>query len=380
MNMEQRILNIHPYQITKPKDEKGRWQTYVKRDGDDKRKIIRAPSYDSLLEKLFDFYYNDTQSHVFTMQQLFNEWLLYKESITNSSSTIRRHEQHWKKYFSAWNDEKVNVFDKLELQKRCNLLVKENNLSSKEWQNVKTVLSGMFSYAYEKGYTKNNPMSLVKITVKYRQVNKKTGKTETFLTDEYKTIMVYLDEQYMQTSDTVYLALKLDFFVGFRVGELSALKWKDVLDINHLHICREEIKKTVRIDGHWHDTYEVVEHTKTHTDRIIALVPPAVVVVNELRLSSPCVSDDGYIFVRNGQRITSRQITYALEKACKHLNIPVKRTHKIRKTVASLLNAGGVPVDAIREFLGHSNIDTTNGYIFNPLSEKETYKLMSKAL
>ncbi len=100
-----------------------------------------------------------------------------------------------------------------------------------------------------------------------------------------------------------------------------------------------------------------------------------------VRLNRPSgSSDDDFIFVRDGERITSRQINYVLEKACTKLGIPVKRSHKIRKTVASRLSAGNVPLDSIREILGHSNLSTTLGYIYNPLSEKETYVLMSKAL
>ncbi len=57
-----------------------------------------------------------------------------------------------------------------------------------------------------------------------------------------------------------------------------------------------------------------------------------------------------------------------------------KSTHKMRKTFASNLNASGVPLDCIRELLGHSNLNTTLGYIYNPLTEKETYDLISKAL
>lgn len=57
-----------------------------------------------------------------------------------------------------------------------------------------------------------------------------------------------------------------------------------------------------------------------------------------------------------------------------------KSTHKMRKTYASNLNANGVPLDCIREMLGHSNLSTTLEYIYNPLTEKETYDLISKAL
>ena len=52
----------------------------------------------------------------------------------------------------------------------------------------------------------------------------------------------------------------------------------------------------------------------------------------------------------------------------------------MRKTYASNLNAHGVPLDSIRELLGHTNLQTTLGYIYNPLTEKETYNLISQAL
>ena len=37
-------------------------------------------------------------------------------------------------------------------------------------------------------------------------------------------------------------------------------------------------------------------------------------------------------------------------------------------------------LDCIRELLGHSNLSTTLGYIYNPLTEKKIYDLISKAL
>ncbi|MBP9997003.1 MAG: site-specific integrase, partial [Lachnospiraceae bacterium] len=61
-------------------------------------------------------------------------------------------------------------------------------------------------------------------------------------------------------------------------------------------------------------------------------------------------------------------------------NQKTKSSHKMRKTYASLLNANGVPIDAIREQLGHSNLSTTYGYIYNPLTEAETYDLIAGAL
>ncbi len=120
--------------------------------------------------------------------------------------------------------------------------------------------------------------------------------------------------------------------------------------------------------------YDIVEHTKTNRDRFVVLVPKAVNLLQKLD------RDGDYIFMRDGSRITSRQIAYVLEKYAERQGVATKSTHKMRKTYASNLNANGVPLDCIRELLGHSSLSTTLGYIYNPLTEKETYDLISRAL
>lgn len=45
-----------------------------------------------------------------------------------------------------------------------------------------------------------------------------------------------------------------------------------------------------------------------------------------------------------------------------------------------MCNAKGVPIDFIREQLGHASLSTTYGYIYNPLTEAESYKMLTEAL
>ena len=52
----------------------------------------------------------------------------------------------------------------------------------------------------------------------------------------------------------------------------------------------------------------------------------------------------------------------------------------MRKTYASNLSARGVPHEIIREMLGHTNLQTTMSYIYNPLTKDETYEIMKNAL
>lgn len=363
------ILKIHPYAITSPATENGRWQTCYK-DEKGKRKNIKAQSKEELLDKLIPIYFANTHIDNLTFYGLYEEWLAYKATVTNSSNTIKRHKQHYRKYFepSVLHNMKIKKIDELILEQECNRIVREFNLSRKEWCNIKTILNGMYTYSIRKRYLIDNPMDKVEIYVKYRQIVKKTGRTETYNTEELKELNQYLDKMYTETEDVAFLAVKINFLLGLRVGELAALKWEDCKDLSHLHIVREEVRNQET------NKYEVVEHTKTNRDRFVILIPKAVSILEKIPKQGK------YIFMRDGERITSRQIAYVLEKFAERQGVRTKSTHKMRKTYASNLNANGVPLDCIREMLGHSNLSTTLEYIYNPLTEKETYDLISKAL
>ncbi len=365
----EKIKKIHTYAITPPSKEGGRWQTCYK-GPDGKRKNIKAQTEEELLDKLIPIYFQNSHIGKLTFHELYEEWLEYKKGVANSPNTIKRHKQHYRKYFepSLLDGKKICQVNELLLETECNRIVKDFNLPRKEWCNIKTILNGMFEYAVRKKYLAENPMDKVKILVKFKQVVRKTGKTETYNSDELKELNQYLDRMYTETEDRAFLAVKLNFLLGLRVGELVALKWDDYCNIDHLHIVREEVRNQ--------DTnqYEIVEHTKTNRDRFVVLVPKAIQLLQKLD------RDGDYIFMREGKRITSRQIAYVLEKYAQRQGLATKSTHKMRKTYASNLNANGVPLDCIRELLGHSNLSTTLGYIYNPLTEKETYDLISRAL
>lgn len=366
---EKLLSEMHPYKITEPKSEGGRWQTYYK-DANGERKIIRAQTKDALLEKLIPIYFEESYLDKFTFSDLFSEWLEYKKTVTDSPNTIKRHEQHYRRYFerSELHNTPARQIDTLLLESECNRLVKEYHMSRKEWNNVKTILLGCFEYAVRKKYITDNPMDNVKILVKYRQVVKKSGSTETYNTEELQALNKYLDKMYAETEDVAFLAVKINFLLGLRVGELVALKWEDCKEQSRLHVVREEVRNQET------GFYDVVEHTKTNRDRYVVLVPKAIAILEKIP------KEGSYIFMRNGERITSRQIAYVLEKFAERQGTRTKSTHKMRKTYASNLSANGVPIDCIREMLGHSSLSTTLGYIYNPLTESETYNLIAKAL
>ncbi|MCR5321725.1 MAG: site-specific integrase [Lachnospiraceae bacterium] len=364
----ERAKALHPYAITPPPKPGDRWSThYVDENG--KRTALRAQTEDKLLDKLAALYLAHENIDNKTFHDLFEEWILYKEQVTASPNTIVRHKQHYNKYLltSKLDNTKVPKISELLLETECNRIVKEFSLSNKEWVNVKTILNGMYEYARRMKYIPENPMQNIRITVKFRQIIKKTGRTQTYNTEELADLTRYLDKQYSETDDVAFMAIRLNFMMGLRVGELVALKWDDI-EGRQLHIVREEVRDQTN------NTVSVAEHTKTNTDRYVYLIPEALDILEHLP------REGEYLFMRNGGRLTSRKINYVLEKYAERNGLKTKSSHKMRKTYASMCNANGVPIDFIREQLGHSSLSTTYGYIYNPLTEEESYNALTRAL
>lgn len=380
----EQVKKMHPNKITPPKTEGGRWQTYIKNE-QGKRVCIKAQSEEALIEKLASIYLSKSYIDKMTFHDLYDEWLDYKTGITTNPNTILRHKQHYKKYLttSVLDKKRVLSIDDLLLETECNRIVRDFNLSSNEWTNLKTIIKGMFEYATRKHYLTVNPFLNVSIRVKFRQVVRKSGRTETYNTEELQILNDYLEKMYSETNDASFLAVRINFYLGLRVGELVTLKWGDLLEDKKLHVVREEFRDQTT------NTVSVVEHTKTNTDRFVIVVPNAYELFfklaqienTDIPLLDFCTEHaEDYIFQRDGKRLEARQINYVLEKFAQRTGVKVKSSHKIRKTYASNLNAAGVPLDCIREQLGHTNLTTTMQYIFNPLTETQTYELLTKAL
>ena len=113
---------------------------------------------------------------------------------------------------SSYDSMKVQSIDELLLDKECNRIVSENNLTRKEWVNAKVILNGMYDYAFRKRYIEENYTSKVVIQVRYKQVQRKTGKTETYDTDELSALNAYLDQKYSETHDCSFMTIWLNFF------------------------------------------------------------------------------------------------------------------------------------------------------------------------
>lgn len=116
----------------------------------------------------------------------------------------------------------------------------------------------------------------------------------------------------------------------------------------------------------------VVEHTKTNRDRFVFVVPKVYDILQKIERQGE------YIFMRDGNRITSIRIATILRKFARYEGMPLQVT-KCGKPLQAI-KCKRCPFRLYKGDVGHSNLSTALGYIYNPLTEKQTYELITKAL
>ena len=421
MKKNEKILKEHPYSIWQSKD--GKWRTYLYDETKPRNLRMVKRKLKTDLEKVIINYYEEQKTYEkeknITMRELYPEWIQYKSLQVNSSGTIARINVDWRRFYC--NDEYnkkhgIDIIDTpiknltfIQLDSWAHYLVKNGNvfptfssmkknedkshLSKKQYFNVSLIIRQLLDYAVNKGIIESNLFLKVKIDTKlYRKIQKKSDQSQVYLVnEEHKIIQLLWDEFYKDKGNTIYLAIILNFCLGLRVGELVALKRSDI-EGKYIHVQRQLIRKfdTSDSDDLKFIGYEIVNFTKSNAgDRKIYLVNDAVKIIDILIKTLDSYYShlpeykEGFLFLKEGSRhhVIPQDINCVLSKNCKKLNINVKRSHKIRKTVISTLVDSGLNINTIREFAGHEDERTTyNNYTFNRSENKEIENILEQSL
>lgn len=373
LQKKENIIKNHPYSIWIGKDQY--WRTYVHDETRrNHRKLVKKKKKESLYEFLYEFY-----DQKITLRDLYKRWLKYKGLHTNRSSYIARIIADWNRFyeFDEIADKNILTLSEVYLDEWLHGKIKEYNMTKTCFYNMSLVLRQSLLYAKSTHIISYNPMVDVKINTKmFRHVKKPKDETQVFLNGEVPKIFHLALDEYEETGREDCLAIALNFMLGLRSGELAAIKEEDIEDEKYLHIQRMEVKE--------YDTSNpikakfigrnVVEYTKTEEgDRYVYMNHVVRTYINELILSHKKTGNDQkYIFLKNGKRIESYFFNGRLEKYCRAIHIPEKRTHKIRKTFISSLIDHNINLNEIRKIVGHADERTTlKNYCYNKTEKNE---------
>lgn len=395
MKKREEILKQHTHKIWEGKD--GYWHSYLHDETKPKgRKPIKKKQLKDL-EDVIVSYYNEQQeddnkksneNNDITLKEIYPEWLRYKSLHTKASSYVKRLTSDWKKYYmnDPITDVPIRNFTKSSLDIWAHTVVKNFDLSKKQYMNMSHIIRDCLNYAESVGYIEENLFLKIHINPKlFRKVKKKEANTQVYTEEEQTQILEAAWNDFQQNlNDTTPLALMLAFFIGTRPGETVAIKESDIVG-NSLNIQRMESGVFESKDGVEYSrvSVHVVEYTKTDAGERQIIIPTSgmKVIAIAKRINQYNNTSGGYLFNRAGVPVKETAVSWRLQKYCNHLGIKYRSPHKIRKTYISTLIDDGVNIDTVRRLAGHEDERTTYGsYCYDRRSDKQIEDQLENAL
>ena len=322
-----------------------RWHSFLPdENAPRKMKPIAKRNWEDLEDVIVDFYQQQEQDEKRkhrTLRSLYPEWFAFKWQDTNNSSYMHHINHDWKRFYEndSISDRPIVELTTLELKNWARNKIISEKLSKKVYYNMTVIIRQSLEYLVELGELPANPFTNFKINRSlFTPIVEKEPEYEVFSEVKEQQIKEYALQDFARNEElTTALAVVLNFSLGLRVGELVALKWKDLRE-SYLHIRRMEQKQYEQLpEGKWHYHIEVVEHTKSDAGyRTIYVVSTALEIFERIREANlkhgfSCGAED-YVFVYRGKRITSQAIDKKYERYCRELGFVKKGNHKARKT------------------------------------------------
>ncbi|MCH5261960.1 MAG: tyrosine-type recombinase/integrase [Lachnospiraceae bacterium] len=390
------ILKKHMEQYTtKYYESDNRWHSFLPDETHPRgMKPIAKRKWEDLENVIVEFYQQQEQSEKrkrITLRRLYPEWFAYKWQDTNNSSYMNHINYDWKRFYDNDSivDRPIVELTTLELKNWARNKIISEKLNKKQYYNMSVIIRQSLEYLVELGELSANPFSAFKIKHSlFTPIVEKEPEYEVFNEVEEQQIKEFALKDFERNVElTTALAVVLNFSLGLRVGELVALKWKDLKD-SYLHIRRMEQKQYEQLpEGKWHYHIEVVEHTKSYAGyRTIYVVSSALEIFERIKQANlqkgfSCGAED-YIFLYRGKRITSQAIDKKYERYCRELGFVKKGNHKTRKTcLTKIADNPNINLKDAMQFSGHRDVQTyIKHYCFSRYSDEQKRNELEKTL
>ena len=352
---EEKVANACNLSKIKVRSDDGRIYLIIK------RKPITSNCYVGLIDKLYDYFFGIKQT---TLETFFPDWQKWRDEETSvSKKTIKENYFLWNALLKEDDITKVPLKD-LKVQDYITYfrrITKDRQLTRKRFNDLKSIINSMLYLCVERGIIEHNCLQ----DINYRQFAFKSENAviKPYTEEERLLIINHLDDE-----DFYSLAIKLDFHLVLRIGELKGLKWSDIYG------------DYIRIQRFVDNDNQIVEDIKGHAKegkRLMPLTPTAKEILDIVRQMNP---DSDYIFIRNGQPLSTCTFNRHLKKCCEELGIEYRSSHKLRFSTASIMYKNGVKDTELQKLLGHSTLSMSHHYLKNITEMDSTAEKMKAIL
>lgn len=295
-----------------------------------------------------------------TISYFCDNWLLMKRTGLKPSSYVKYRsdiKNHIMPYFGTKypceiRSEEVDAFTRV--------LLEEKGLSPKTVRDILGLFRSIFTYVKKR--VQEEPRAL---EIHYPKDRRKTVRV--LEEKEEKALLQILAENMDLSKFGIYLALR----TGMRIGEVCALRWRDIsMENEFITVChtaqrlpRETGHPGEKGDGDGGKTGLVIGAPKSDSSlRQIPLMPDIAALCKRFLTDSP----EHFVLTGTDKCMDPRKLQRRLKKHLDECRIEEVHFHTLRHTFATRCVEVGVDVKTLSEILGHSNIGITMNQYVHP--------------
>lgn len=215
MIKEQKVKSVHKYAITTLTD--GRVGTWVPDETKvNNRRNVKAQNYDSMISKLYDFYFNSSDKKKLCLKDIFNEWLDYKcKKKNNSEQTRKQNIASYNKYVSGTKIDLMPLasIKTIDLENWAIDILLEHKMTAKSFNTNKIVITGSLKYAKRRGWITENPWNKEELeyTHLFKSERIKPSADMVFYPDKIDDLVSEFERGYCVNGNIANLGLKGNF-------------------------------------------------------------------------------------------------------------------------------------------------------------------------
>ena len=346
MNTRNKYLSKLTSPITQGGGKDKRWKTYVPdKTMSHGRRLICRQTREDLENAVIEFFIKQDQtipSSNMTVEDCWQLWYDFKEAHNRKLKTtsLKMFRSDRKKFFdgTSFAKQKISALNETDIEDYLIEQVERYQMTQKRTCQLAGYVKGIFFVAYRQHIIDSNPwdrVSLKEVVYPSCYNPKHQPDEERILSDVQIHMIRQAVEAHLAKNPHYFpdYGILIAQYTGMRVGELAALEWSDIQD-GCIHVTKS-MRRVVTANG---QTVEIGD-TKNHRDRSIPIGHELTVILDRIKTVQKSMDIDSSYVLDSEKLSTVNALCKAAKRRGKEAGIDPLTIHRIRRTVASRLNA-----------------------------------------
>lgn len=232
-------------------------------------------------------------------------------------------------------------------------------LATKTTSDILMVIKSIFDYANQTGILSSSPTKGV-------CVKKRTKELCVLSLSEERALLLHL----FNNTDLYKLGVLICLYTGIRIGELCALKWKNVCIDQRVIKIQHTMQRISNLDLPTNEKTRIIV-TEPKSQSSIREIPIPSQLLSTLKLYAT-VPEAYVLSGKIDQYIEPRTMQYRFKSYLKTLGLPNTNFHSLRHTFATRCVESGIDIKCLSEILGHATVNITlNRYVHSSFDMKQ---------